>query len=78
MGEVSGRGFRDQAEPDDRRSVDDTLMVAGRHDLTDAQWAVLDGLLPTTKKTGRPIGDNHAAVVNGQDEVLSGGLESSR
>jgi transposase len=32
----------------------DTLTVAGRHDLTDTQWAVLEALLPKAKKTGRP------------------------
>jgi len=32
----------------------DTLTVAGRHDLTDAQWAVLEALLPKAKKAGRP------------------------
>jgi transposase len=32
----------------------DTLTVAGRHDLTDTQWAVLEALLPKAKKAGRP------------------------
>jgi transposase len=32
----------------------DTLSVAGRHDLTDAQWAVLEPLLPASKRPGRP------------------------
>jgi transposase len=32
----------------------DTLSVAGRHDLTDAQWAVLAALLPAPKRSGRP------------------------
>jgi transposase len=32
----------------------DTLSVAGRHDLTDAQWAVLEPLLPVSKRPGRP------------------------
>lgn len=32
----------------------DTLVVAGRHDLTDAQWAVLEPLLPAPRRPGRP------------------------
>lgn len=32
----------------------DTLTVAGRHDLTDAQWAVLEPLLPAGRRLGRP------------------------
>ena len=32
----------------------DTLPVAARADLTDAQWAVLEPLLPKGKKPGRP------------------------
>jgi transposase len=32
----------------------DTLTVAGGHDLTDTQWAVLEALLPKAKKAGRP------------------------
>ena len=32
----------------------DTLSVAGRHDLSDAQWAVLEALLPAAKRSGRP------------------------
>ena len=32
----------------------DTLTVAGRHDLTDTQWAALEALLPKAKKAGRP------------------------
>ena len=31
-----------------------TIAVTGRFDLTDAQWAVLEPLLPTGKKQGRP------------------------
>ena len=31
-----------------------TVAVTRRHDLTDAQWAVLEPLLPTSKKPGRP------------------------
>lgn len=32
----------------------DTVSVAGRHDLTDAQWTVLEPLLPAPKRSGRP------------------------
>ncbi len=32
----------------------DTIAVTGRFDLTDAQWAVLEPLLPTAKRPGRP------------------------
>jgi transposase len=32
----------------------DTLAVAGRFDLTDGQWAVLEPLLPVGRKSGRP------------------------
>lgn len=32
----------------------DTLAVTGRFDLTDAQWATLEPLLPTPKRPGRP------------------------
>ena len=32
----------------------DTIPVAGRADLTDAQWAVLEPLLPKGTKPGRP------------------------
>ncbi|WP_396794288.1 transposase, partial [Microbispora sp. H13382] len=32
----------------------DTLAVTRRFDLTDAQWAVLEPLLPAPKRSGRP------------------------
>jgi transposase len=32
----------------------DTLAVTRRHDLTDAQWAALEPLLPKPKRSGRP------------------------
>lgn len=32
----------------------DTISVAGRHDLTDEQWTVLESLLPVARKAGRP------------------------
>jgi transposase len=31
-----------------------TVAVTGRHDLTDAQWAVLEPLLPAGRRPGRP------------------------
>ena len=31
-----------------------TIAVTGRFDLTDTQWALLEPLLPTGKKPGRP------------------------
>ena len=43
----------------------DTLMVAGRHDLTDSQWAVLDGLVPMAKKTGRPSATTKRQLIDG-------------
>jgi transposase len=52
-GEVSGRWFIDEEEPDTGDLVD-TLAVTRRHDLTDVQWAVLEALLPKPKRSGRP------------------------
>lgn len=43
--------------PKDPETVADlvhTIAVAGRFDLTDAQWAVLEPLLPKAKRSGRP------------------------
>lgn len=54
MGEVSGRRFIDQDELNITGDLVDTLAVAGRHDLTDAQWAVLEPLLPAPLRSGRP------------------------
>jgi hypothetical protein len=53
MGEVSGRWFISE---EDHLCGDlvATLAVTGRADLTDAQWAVLEPLLPRGKKPGRP------------------------
>ncbi|MFV2123508.1 IS5/IS1182 family transposase, partial [Micromonospora sp. LOL_013] len=31
-----------------------SVAVTRRHDLTDAQWAVLEPLLPTARRPGRP------------------------
>ena len=31
-----------------------SVAVTGRHDLTDAQWAVLEPLLPAPRRSGRP------------------------
>ncbi|MDP9484768.1 MAG: hypothetical protein M3Q49_03065 [Actinomycetota bacterium] len=32
----------------------DTIPAAGRHDLTDEQWTILESLPPVGKKQGRP------------------------
>lgn len=51
--EVSGRSIIDQDDQDTGDLVA-SVAVAGRADLTDAQWAVLEPLLPIGKKPGRP------------------------
>jgi transposase len=43
----------------------DTISVAGRHDLTDAQWAVLAPLLPAPKRSGRPSKWTKRQLING-------------
>ncbi|MCP2353140.1 transposase [Nonomuraea thailandensis] len=43
----------------------DTLPVAGRADLTDAQWAVLEPLLPVGRKPGRPPTWTKRQLING-------------
>lgn len=53
MGEVSGRWFSDQAELHTGDLVA-SVAVTRRSDLTDAQWARLESLLPRGKKAGRP------------------------
>jgi transposase len=53
MSEVSGRRLIDQEEPETTGDLVDTLAVT-RHDLTDAQWATLQPLLPAPKRLGRP------------------------
>jgi transposase len=51
----------------------DTLSVAGRHDLTDAQWAVLAPLLPAPKRSGRPSKWTKRQLVDGiRWRVLAG------
>src|SRR5215471_8154672 len=55
MGEVSGRWFISEEEEDHLcGDLVATLAVMGRADLTGAQWAVLEPLLPCGKKPGRP------------------------
>lgn len=51
--EISGRSIIDEKDREHRRLVA-SVMVAGRADLTDAQWTVLEPLLPVGKKPGRP------------------------
>jgi transposase len=42
-----------------------TLTVAGRADLTDAQWAALEPLLPIGRKPGRPPKWTKRQLING-------------
>ena len=42
-----------------------TLAVTGRADLTDAQWAVLEPLLPRGKKPGRPPERTKRQLIDG-------------
>jgi transposase len=42
-----------------------SVAVAGRHDLTDAQWAVLEPLLPAGTKPGRPPRWTRRQLING-------------
>ena len=42
-----------------------TLTVTGRHDLTDAQWAVLEPLLPAPRRSGRPSTWTKRQLING-------------
>ena len=42
-----------------------SVAVAGRADLTDAQWAVLEPLLPKGKKPGRPPKWSKRQLING-------------
>jgi hypothetical protein len=47
--------------------------VTGRADLTDAQWAVLEPLLPKGKKPGRPPEWTKRQLINGDPVAGSGG-----
>jgi len=51
--EVSGRSVNDQEAHLHHGDLVPTVPVTGRADLTDAQWAVLERLLPRGKKPGR-------------------------
>jgi transposase len=42
-----------------------TVTVTGRHDLSDAQWAVLEPLLPAPKKSGRPPKATKRQLIDG-------------
>jgi transposase len=42
-----------------------TIPVSGRADLTDEQWAVLEPLLPTGKKSGRPRKWSRRQLIDG-------------
>jgi transposase len=55
----------DQAKPETTGDLVDTLAVAGRHDLTDAQWAVLEPLLPAPRRPGRPSSWTKRQLIDG-------------
>lgn len=42
-----------------------SVAVTGRHDLSDAQWAVLEPLLPTGKRSGRPPRWSRRQLIDG-------------
>jgi transposase len=42
-----------------------TVPVTGRFDLTDAQWAVLEPLLPRGKRPGRPVTWTRRQLIDG-------------
>ena len=41
------------------------VAVTGRHDLTDAQWAALEPLLPAPRRSGRPSGWTKRQLIDG-------------
>jgi transposase len=43
----------------------DTVAVAGRFDLTDAQWVTLEALLPAPSRSGRPSLWNRRQLIDG-------------
>lgn len=63
-GEASGNWFIDEEEPDTGDLVA-TIAVTRRHDLTDAQWAALESLLPKPKRSGRPSLFSKRQLING-------------
>jgi transposase len=65
MGEVSGRWFNDQAEPKTSGDLVTSVAVTRRADLTDAQWARLEPLLPRGKKAGRPPKRTKRQLIDG-------------
>lgn len=42
-----------------------SVAVTGRHDLSDAQWAVLEPLLPKGKRPGRPPQWSRRQLIDG-------------
>src|SRR5919201_5109891 len=42
-----------------------SVAVTGRSDLTDAQWAILEPLLPVGKKPGRPSKSTKRELIDG-------------
>lgn len=65
MSEVSGSWFNDQEKPETTGDLVTTLTVTGRHDLTDAQWAVLEPLLPAPSRPGRPSRWSKRQLIDG-------------
>ena len=64
VGEVSGKWFVDETNLNTGDLVT-SVAVTGRADLTDAQWARLEPLLPRPKKTGRPSMWTKRQLING-------------
>jgi transposase len=62
--EVSGRGVIDQKNLNTGYLVA-TTAVTRRHDLTDAQWRVLESLLPVGKRPGRPSRWSRRQLIDG-------------
>src|SRR5689334_4849659 len=65
MSEVSGRRFNDQEKPEITGDLVNTLAVTRRFDLTDAQWAALEPLLPTPSRSGRPSSWSKRHLIDG-------------
>ena len=62
--EVSGRSIIDQDDQDTGDLVD-TLAVTRRFDLTDAQWVLLEPLLPQPARSGRPSSWSRRQLIDG-------------
>ena len=64
IGEVSGRWFIDE-EDHQHGDLVATVAVTRRHDLTDAQWAALEPLLPVGRRPGRPPAWTKRQLIDG-------------